>query len=167
MMFRRWWPPLLHLTVLAVILPLAVWHIAGLEEPDTGPLSAEGYARPASGAAADDSAADADRTADPAIDLGPLAARPLFAKDRKGDASETAADAEIRAEPPADLDLRMVGYVNDGTRITAVVAYGDNGREEVVSEGDAIAQMTVQKIERDSLILATGDGEITIRMFDR
>ena len=167
MMFLRWWPPLLHLTVLAVILPLAVWHIAGLAEPDTGSLSAERYARPASGPAADDSAVDADRTADPAIDLGPLAARPLFAKDRKGDTSETAADAEIRAEPSADLDLRMVGYINDGTRITAVVAFGDSGREEVVSEGDAIAQMTVQKIGRDSLILATGDGEITIRMFDR
>ena len=167
MMFLRWWPPLLHLTVLAVILPLTVWHIAGIAEPETGLRSAVGYARPASGPAADDMAADADRTADPAIDLDALAARPLFAKDRQGDTSETAADADNRAEPSADLDLRMVGYINDGTRITAVVAFGDSGREEVVSEGDEIAQMTVQKIGRDSLILATGDSEITIRMFDR
>lgn len=167
MMFLRWWPPLLHLTVLAVILPLTVWHIAGIAEPDTGLRSAEGYARPASGPATDDPAADADRTADPAIDLGPLAARPLFAKDRKGDTTETAAEADNRAEASAEMDLRMVGYINDGTRITAVVAFGDSGREEVVSEGGAIAQMTVQKIGRDSLILATGDGEITIRMFDR
>ena len=169
MTILRWWPPLLHLTVLAVTLPLAAWQIAGLMAPHHDPLSAGRSALPdpAAAPAAGDPAAQAQALSGPAVDLADLAARPLFAKDRRATAAVTEAPQEPTPAPSTDEDLRMVGYINTGSRVSAVVAFGDSGREEVVSEGDVIDRMTVQKIGPDSLILYTGDTNITIRMYDR
>ena len=169
MTILRWWPPLLHLTVLAVILPLAAWQIAGVTVPPHDLLSTGRSALPdpAAAPATGEPSTQAPALTDPAVDLADLAARPLFAKDRR----DSDALAETPAEPPpapsTDEELRMVGYVNTGSRVSAVVAFGDSGREEVVSEGDVIAEMTVQKIGPDSLILYTGVTNITIRMYDR
>lgn len=167
MTILRWWPPLLHLTVLAVTLPLVAWQIAGMTAPHQVPLAAGRPALLDPAPAAGDPAVQAQAQTDPAVDLAALAERPLFTKGRKGDATLTEPPAESATAASADQELRMVGYINDGTRVSAVVAFGDSGREEVVSEGDDIAQMTVQKIGPDSLILYTEGTNITIRMFDR
>jgi hypothetical protein len=169
MTILRWWPPLLHLTVLAVILPLAFGQIADLATPRQAPLSA-GLTTPSDPAAAPataDPAPQESALTDPAVDLAALDARPLFAKSRKASAALDEAPAETAPAPSTDEELRMVGYINTGSRVSAVVAFGDSGREEVVSEGDVIGRMTVQKIGPDSLILYTGDTNITIRMYDR
>jgi hypothetical protein len=166
MTILRWWPPLLHLTVLAVTLPLAAWQIADMTAPHHVPPAGR-PALPDPAPAAGDPAAPAQALTVPAVDLAALAERPLFTMGRKGDAILTEPPAESATAASADQELRMVGYINDGTRVSAVVAFGDSGREEVVSEGDEIAQMTVQKIGPDSLILYTEGTNITIRMFDR
>ncbi len=167
MTILRWWPPLLHLTVLAVTLPLAAWQIAAITAPNHGPLSAGRSALPAPAPAAGDPVAPAPVLTDPAVDLDAVAARPLFTKGRTGTDALAETPAETAPAPPAEEELRMVGYINTGSRVSAVIAFGDSGREEVVSEGDVIARMTVQKIGPDSLILYTGDTNITIRMYDR
>lgn len=167
MMALRWWPPLLHLSLLVVVLPLAAWRLDAISTVGTAPQSSSQTATASGGTASDATATDTGETVSAAIDLAALAARPLFAKGRHGTAAAPSPAAETAAASPPDQQLRMLGFINDGTRSKAILAIGDGLREDVVAEGDEIAGMTIQKINRDSLTLKAGDEEITIKMFDQ
>jgi hypothetical protein len=165
MMALRWWPPLLHLTLLAVVLPLAAWRLDVLSTAGTLPSSGGQTANAAPGTAAD-ATLSADEPAESDIDLAALAARPLFSKGRQGTAAAPVAQDTAAASPP-EQQLRMLGFINDGTRSTAILAIGDDLREEVVAEGDEVAGMTIRQITPDSLTLTAGGKEMTIKMFDQ
>ena len=164
-MALRWWPPLLHLTLLAVVLPLAVWRLDTIATTGTLPPTGGQTTTAASGTATD-IAPSADQPADPNIDLAALSARPLFAKGRQGTTTATVAQ-DTATETPPEQQLRMLGFINDGTRRRAILAIGDDLREEVVAEGDQIDGLTIRTITPDSLTLTAGGKEITIKMFDQ
>lgn len=165
MMALRWWPPLLHLTLLAVVLPLAVWRLDTIST--AGILSPTGsQTTTAAPGTTTDTTPSADQPAYTDIDLPALAARPLFAKGRQGTAAAAVAQ-DPATEAPPEQQLRMLGFINDGTRRRAILAIGDSLREEVVAEGDQIDGLTIRTITPDSLTLTAGGKEITIKMFDQ
>lgn len=165
-MTLRWWPPLLHLILLAVVLPLALWRLDALQTTQTLPQTP---AQPATtDASSDPAASSSPPTAIAAVDLAAVTERPLFTKTRQGTqaaAPLTGADP-TPAAPPA-VQIRMVGFVNDGTRRSAILAFGDDPAEVVVAEGDEVVGMTIQKINPNSLVLMADGEEITIKMFDQ
>ncbi|MBD1203556.1 MAG: hypothetical protein H9533_05385 [Rhodobacteraceae bacterium] len=155
----RWWPPLLHLLLLALILPLG-WQ--RLEDLRAGPEIAPAGEVTAAPAAAQDLAALL--AAGEAVAPAALLARPLFAPGRQGEAAQApvspANEEATRAEVP-----RMVGYVNDGTKPRAILATESGGQEAIVREGDEFIGFTVLQVQPDSVVLR-GDGkEITVKMF--
>jgi hypothetical protein len=165
-MILRWWPPLLHLILLAVVLPLALWRLDALQTTQTVPKTT---AQPAPADAGGDPAASAaPLTSTVAVDLAAVTERPLFTKTRQGtqDAAQPAGSDTPPAAPPA-VQIRMVGFVNDGTRRSAILAFGDDPAQVVVAEGDEVVGMTIQKINPNSLILMADSEEITIKMFDQ
>lgn len=159
----RWWPPLLHLLVLALLLPLAVLRVGAALEP-----------APVTVAAADGSEAVAETggealpqpVAGTPVDPETVTLRPLFQPGRQGEA--VAAVAEPVAEAP-DLaaGLRMVGYLNDGTKPRAILALDGTGTEAVVREGDDFEGFEVRQITRDSVIVINDGEEITVKLFDQ
>jgi hypothetical protein len=165
-MTLRWWPPLLHLILLAVVLPLALWRLDALQTTQALPQTT---AQPATTEASSDPAASSSPpTAIAAVDLAAVTERPLFTKTRQGTqvaAPLTGADPTPAAPPAAQI--RMVGFVNDGTRRSAILAFGDDPAEVVVAEGDEVVGMTIQKINPNSLVLMADGEEITIKMFDQ
>lgn len=165
-MILRWWPPLLHLILLAVVLPLALWRLDALQTKQNLPQTT---AQPAATEASSDPAASSTpSTAITAIDLAAVTERPLFTKTRQGTqvaAPPTGPDSPPAAQPA--VQIRMVGFVNDGTRRSAILAFGDDPAEVVVAEGDEVVGMTIQKINPNSLILMADGEEITIKMFDQ
>lgn len=166
-MALRWWPPLLHLTLLAVVLPLAAWRLDAISGTGPAPPSGGQVTASAGGPAADAAATATGLAAPAAIDLAALAARPLFAENRQGRNVTAAPTAPASPTAPPDRQLRMLGFINDGTRSKAILAIGDALSEEVVAEGDKIAGMTILRITPNSLTLTTDDEEITINMFDQ
>lgn len=165
-MILRWWPPLLHLILLAVVLPLALWRLDALQTTQTLPQTT---AQPAATDASSDPAASTiPSTAIAAVDLAAVTERPLFTKTRQG--TQDAAPATAPDTPPAAapaVQMRMVGFVNDGTRRSAILAFGDDPAQVVVAEGDEVVGMTIRKINPNSLILMADGEEITIKMFDQ
>ncbi|PLL10565.1 hypothetical protein C0V75_19755 [Tabrizicola sp. TH137] len=155
----RWWPPLLHLSVLVVILPLAWERIEVLRAgPEIAPV-AEG---PAGETAVQDLAALMQ--AGEAVTPAALLARPLFTPGRQGDAAEVP-ETPVNEEATEAEVPRMVGYVNDGSRPRAILASEAGGEEGIVREGDEFLGFTVLQVKPDAVVLR-GDGEeITVKMF--
>ena len=110
----------------------------------------------------------AARVPDLERNLAAVTERPLFTKTRQGTqvaAPPTGPDSPPAAQPA--VQIFMVGFVNDGTRRSAILAFGDDPAEVVVAEGDEVVGMTIQKINPNSLILMADGEEITIKMFDQ
>lgn len=159
----RWWPPFLHLVVLALVLPLAALRIGAALEPAPRAVVAGG------GAA----------TADPAggevlplpvvgapVDPESVTARPLFVPGRQGEAAEAAVEM-VEDAPDRAAGLRMVGYLNDGTKPRAILALDGTGAEAVVREGEEFEGFEVRQITRDSVIVINEGEEITVKLFDQ
>lgn len=165
-MILRWWPPLFHLIVLAVVLPLALFRLGALQTIQTLPKAS---IQPATAEASSDLAASAaPSTATAAVDLAAVTQRPLFTKGRQGTQDFAAPTVSEPTPPPQPaVQMRMVGYINDGTRRMAILALGDDPAQVVVAEGDEVVGMTIQKIGPNSLIMMADGEEITVKMFDQ
>jgi hypothetical protein len=155
----RWWPPLLHLLVMAALLPI-VWHrVAVLPEGAVTAPVMEGATAPV---AAEDLASLL--SAGGVVAPGALLARPLFTPGRLGEAAAPAALPENEQATPVAVP-RMVGYVDDGTKARALLASDTGGEEAIVREGDEFLGFTVLQVKPDAVVLR-GDGEeITVKMF--
>ena len=159
----RWWPPLLHLLVLALLLPLAVLRIGAALEPATVTVAvAEG------GAVVAETGGEAmpQPVVGAPIDPEAVTARPLFQPGRQRDVVVAVA-AEVAEAPDRAAGLRMVGYLNDGTKPRAILALDGSGAEAVVREGDDFEGFEVRQITRDSVVVIIDDEEITVKLFDQ
>jgi hypothetical protein len=156
----RWWPPLLHLSLMAVLVPLAWFRIASVLDQAPAIQAASAQARN------DGVAAELPAVAIP-VDLGMLLARPLFAPGRRQDAQV----AEIAPPAENDMDragdLRMVGYVNDGEKSRAILTLDSNGAQATVGEGDVFEGFEVRSIQPSAVVVTDQGKEITIKMFDQ
>lgn len=155
----RWWPPLLHLLVLALILPLAWQRLTVLRsDPVVIPAPAEA---PVPATLPDLDAlllAAGERVAPDAL-LG----RPLFLPGRQ-DEGAIAPDSPLD-DMPAEVGLpRMVGYVDDGTKPRAILAPAEGGEEEIVREGDDFIDFRVLQVRPDTVVLRRAGEEITINI---
>jgi len=159
----RWWPPFLHLLLLALLVPLAVLRIGAALEP-----------APVAVTAGDVSGTEEDGTGAPLpipvagapVDPESVTVRPLFVPGRQGEAA-AAPDEPVATAPDRAAGLRMVGYLNDGTKPRAILALLDTGTEAVVREGDDFEGFEVRQITRDSVIVINQGKEITVKLFDQ
>jgi hypothetical protein len=159
----RWWPPLLHLIVMALLLPLAVLRVGAAIETPPPP----GEMRPAeAGEAAEAVGGVVVPVAGSPVDLEALAARPLFVPGRLGEAGE-AESAPVVAEPDRGGRLRMVGYLDDGTKPRAILELEGSGAVATVREGESFEGFEVRQITRDAVIVTDQGEEITVKMFDQ
>ena len=159
----RWWPPFLHLLVLALLVPLAMLRIGAALETDPVAVAATD-----GGTVVVDDAAQTMPVPAAGVPVDPEAvtARPLFLPGRQGEA--VAAPVETAAEvPDRAAGLRMVGYVNDGTKPRAILALEETGAEAVVREGEDFEGFEVRQITRDSVIVIDQGEEITVKLFDQ
>lgn len=156
----RWWPPLLHLSLIAVLLVVAWLRIGSV-------LNVAPAIQAASVSAPSDAVAPELPAAGLPVDLGMLLARPLFAPDRRqiAQVSEIVPATES-ATDRADA-LRMVGYVKDGEKSRAILTFESNGAQATVREGDVFEGFTVRSIQSDSVVVTDRGKEVTIRMFDQ
>ena len=159
----RGWPPFLHLMVLAAVLPLAGLRLDAALTSEPPAQSAEAVAEAAAGAVADHALMPVKAAP---VDLVELAARPLFQPGRQGGAVAQAAVPTAEAPDPA-ARVRMVGYVNDGTKPRAILSLGEEQPEEIVRVGDAFGGYEVRSIGKTSVVLMSDGEEITINMFDQ
>jgi hypothetical protein len=155
----RWWPPLLHLALIAVLLPL-VWLRLGSVVVEAPAIQAATVQPRSAAAAADLPAAEGP------VDMEMLLARPLFAPDRR----QTAPVQEI-ALPTENVkdravDLRMVGYLSDGQKPRAILKLESNGAQATVREGDVFEGFEVRSIQSGAVVVTDKGKEVTIRMFD-
>ena len=154
----RWWPPLLHLMVLAAILPIAWQRLADLQNgPDI--VLPQDSAPPAT--------AEQDLTAllaagEP-VEVMRLMARPLFLPGREGEVAVSDPPVIVAAPPPEAP--RMVGYVNDGAKPRAILTSLSGSEEAIVREGDEFIGFTVLQVQPDSVLLRREGEEITVNMF--
>lgn len=159
----RWWPPLLHLGLIAGALALALLRLDALDTaalpPDPG--SDETDARPDQGAAGAPEAGAAEA----AVDLAALAARPLFVAGRQPFATSAKTESPATDMPPPAPEFRMVGYLNDGNRPRAILSPDPASPDVILREGDEIQGFTVFRISKDRIVLRNDDKEITINMF--
>lgn len=154
----RWWPPLLHLLVLAAILPIAWQRLAVLQNGPEIVLPQD---------SAPSAAAEQDLTAllaagEP-VELTRLMARPLFLPGREGEVAVP--DSPVIAVAPPPEAPRMVGYVNDGTKPRAILASQTGTEEAIVREGDEFIGFTVLQVQPDAVVLRREGEEITVNMF--
>ncbi|MEN9411526.1 MAG: hypothetical protein RL216_3500 [Pseudomonadota bacterium] len=158
----RWWPPFLHLLVIAAIVPLAALRVGAALEDGSIPV----VPVPPGGEAAVDAAGEAvvDVTGTP-VDLEALVVRPLFVPGRQGAAAVVEAPAAEVPEPA--LGLRMVGYLDDGTKPRAILSVDSTGVEAIVREGDAFEGFEVRQITRDAVVVINRGEEITVKLFDQ
>lgn len=155
----RWWPPVLHLALLAVVVPLGWQRVEALR---AAPVSAPATGETPAMAAAQDLAAllEAGARATPAA----LLVRPLFQPGRQGEGPIAPEPPVVEVAAPTEVP-RMVGYINDGTKPRAILAAGSGGEEGIVREGDEFAGFQVLQVQPDAVVLK-GDGEeITVKMF--
>lgn len=159
----RWWPPLLHLVLIAGALALALLRFDALGTatlpPDPG--SEETAARPAQGAAGAPEAGGAEA----AVDLAALAARPLFVAGRQPITIAAETESPLPDAPPPAPEFRMLGYLNDGNRPRAILSPDPASPDVILREGDEIQGFTVFRISKDRIVLRNDDKEITINMF--
>jgi hypothetical protein len=152
----RWWPPLLHLALIAALLPLAWLRLeAALEE-----------VRVAGGASAVKTEAGATETEPPETeapaDPGMLVTRPLFTAPFP-ESEEVAPPAAPTPERAAGL--RMVGYLNDGNKPRAILTLDSTGTQATVREGDAFEGFRIGRISPDAVIVTDRGRETTVKMF--
>ena len=155
----RWWPPLLYLLLLALILPMG-WQ--RLQDLQAGPAIAPvGEVTPTPVVAQDLATllATGERVAPSA-----LLARPLFAPGRQG-VPVAVPEAPANEEATPTEVPRMVGYVNDGTKPRAILASDARGEEAIVREGDEFNGFTVLQVQPDAVVLLSEGEEITVKMF--
>lgn len=155
----RWWPPLLHLLVMAALLPLAWQRITALPEGAVTTSLADGATAPM---AAQDLASLL--SAGEMVAPGALLARPLFTPGRQGEAAVPVAAPENEQATPVAVP-RMVGYVDDGTKARALLASEPRGEEAIVREGDEFLGFTVLQVKPDAVVLRGGGEEITVKLF--
>jgi type II secretion system (T2SS) protein C len=116
------------------------------------PAPSAGTAAPAAAKAA---APPVERALGPLVEFGETAARPLFAESRRPAAAPAAA-------PPRKATLRLEGVIAIGATKHALLRDNGGNRRFRVGEGDEVAGWTVRRIERDRVVLASPDGEITL-----
>ena len=155
----RWWPPLLHLLVLMVVLPVAWQRMAAL--PGAPVTVSAGVEAPVPASLPDLDALR--RAAGERVMPDALLARPLFLPGRQG------GGAAVPDSPPvavvAEVGLpRMVGYVDDGTRPRAILAPAAGGEEGIVREGDDFIGFHVLQVRPDAVVLRREGEEITINI---
>ena len=155
----RWWPPLLHLLVLLVVLPLAWQRMEGLR---AAPVAVPAGAEAPVPVAVPDLAALIAAGARIAPDA--LLERPLFAPGRQGAGAE-APDSPVGAGVDDPQVPRMVGYVDDGTKPRAILAPAAGGEEGIVREGDEFIGFRVLQVRPDAVVLRREGEEITVNMF--
>lgn len=157
----RWWPPLLHLLAVALLVPLAVWRAGDALSPAEGPRAGAATAQGVEGAV-DGALMPPPRAP---VDLAALTARPLFQPGRQGTAGQAPAAEAPDQGAEKTAQVRMVGYLDDGSQPRAILSEGEAGREEIVRAGDAFGPYRVLSIDRDAVVLKSDDKEITVNMF--
>lgn len=166
----RYWPPLLHLTVLGVLIPLAVfqWQIT----PELPPTSALAPATEnATQIKAMGSKAEEELAAPPdwTEEVAEIIARPLFRQGRQIAKPALLVEPdplpEVESSPAAPL--RMVGYVDSGFAPFAIIFVPDEGIEYLVRKGDKIAEMTVISIEPSKVFLSSDSREVTLELYGK
>lgn len=154
----RWWPPLLHLSLFAVLFILAWLRMGSVLN-----------VVPAIQAATASADGNVDAPELPAaglpIDLGEVLARPLFSTDRRQVTQGPEIVPSTESVTNRTGALRMVGYVTDGANSRAILTYESNGAYATVREGDVFEGFTVRSIQPGSVVLTERGEEITIRMF--
>jgi hypothetical protein len=164
-----YWPPAAHLALVAACAVTAWWRL------ETAPVVPSGAAVPA------DLAAPAPAIAAAAVDTGArdsggdveaVAARALFRPGRLAAADEAeAVEAEAPAVPddPADpaplAELRMVGFVDQGGRRSAILVSVEDGQSHIVHEGDEIAGARVRQISPGAVVIESAGRRITVELY--
>jgi hypothetical protein len=154
----RWWPPLLHLALIAALLPLAWLRLqAALDE---APVAGAVAALPAQGG----ETGTAPPEAGAPVDFGALVTRPLFTVPQT--------EPEVVAPPAAPTPdraagLRMVGYLNDGNKPRAILFLDSTGTQATVREGDAFEGFRIRRISPDAVVVTDRGRETTVKMFDQ
>jgi type II secretory pathway component PulC len=76
-------------------------------------------------------------------------------------------EAPAAEVPEPALGLRMVGYLDDGTKPRAILSVDSTGVEAIVREGDAFEGFEVRQITRDAVVVINRGEEITVKLFDQ
>jgi hypothetical protein len=126
---------------IAVLLALAAWPWArwALHEPDRHPAVAA-------------AAAAAPATLPPLEAFREIAERPLFAPSRRPSAT---------ASPAAPQGLRLEGVLVVGAEKRAIIKQAD-GHTAHVREGETVGEWTVREIERERVLLVSGDRRLEL-----
>lgn len=159
-----YWPPAAHLTLMAACAVVAWWRL------ETAPVAPSGAAVPADlDAPAPATVAESadggarDRLADVQI----VSARALLRPGRlaTADAPATPTAPEQQAAPAPFAALRMVGYVDQGGRQSAILETVEDGQSYVVHEGDEIAGGTVLRISPSAVVIETAGQQVTVELY--
>jgi hypothetical protein len=126
---------------IVVLLAVAVWPWArwALHEPDRRPEVAA-------------AAAPAASALPPLEAFRDIAARPLFVPSRRPSAT---------ASPVAPQGLRLEGVLVVGAEKRAIIKQAD-GHTAHVREGETIGEWTVRQIERERVLLVSGDRRLEL-----
>ncbi|MBP1806170.1 hypothetical protein [Rubellimicrobium aerolatum] len=166
-----YWPPLAHLAVVAACAATGWWRLeTAPAAPSGGPVLADPGTPPEESAGAPVDAAARDWQAD----VEAVASRALFRPGRLATA-DAAAPAGAAApapvgpgpeEAPADLaPLRMVGFLDQGGRRSAILQTLDDGQSHVVREGDEIAGARVREIGPGAVVVEVAGRRVTIELY--
>ena len=148
----------LWLSVLCVLLLAVVATELGEKPPVTAP-SAPPAASPPPPASAD----VAGFTIPPESAFAEVVERPLFSATRRPPSASAAAAAAATAQG----DLVLVGIVTSSAERYALIQHGKPARVDRVAENDALSGWTVESIERDRVILHTGDRRLELSTNDQ
>ena len=165
MRILRFWPPLLHLAVLVILIPLTVWQwqlVPEVVRPETASIAAGDVP----GDPATVKPTEARVVPDRSEDLTEISTRPLFRQGRQilaADPEEPTRDRPER-EPARRETLRMVGYVASNSGPVAIIYVPNENMQYVVRQDDEIGGMKVISIERDHVLLAYAGEEIRIEL---
>jgi hypothetical protein len=150
----------LWLSVLCVLLLAVVATELGEKPPVTAP-SAPPAASPPPPASAD----VAGFTMPPESAFAEVVERPLFSATRRPPSASAAAAAAAAATTQGDLVL--VGIITSSAERYALIQHGKPTRVDRVAENDALGGWTVESIERDRVILHTGDRRLELSTNDQ
>lgn len=159
-----YWPPAAHLALVAACAATAWWRLETAAVVPPGAAMPGGLIEPApvpETEAADTGASDRQD------DVQAVSTRALFRPGRV-----IAADEEIAVATVVDpvslasfLALRMVGYVEQGGRQSAILETVEDGQSHVVHVGDEIGGGLVRQISPRAVVVETNGRWIAVELY--
>lgn len=158
-----YWPPAAHLALVATCAATAWWRL------ETAPVAPSGASVPGdliASAPAQAAGSTSPGARDRDIDVEAVSARALFRPGRL--AATGTAVVPAQADPVSQMSspaLRMVGYVEQAGRPSAILETVEDGRSHIVHEGDEIAGGLVRQITPSAVVIETAGQTVTVELY--